>query len=63
MRRPGAPGLRDLVADVDESRDRFRGHPDAGVAIVEYGNVECPFCGQAERSLTAVLHELPAPVH
>jgi hypothetical protein len=42
MHRPGAPVLLDLVADVDESRDHVRGHADAGVTIVEYGDFECP---------------------
>jgi protein-disulfide isomerase len=62
MRRPGAPLLLDLVADVDESRDHVRGLPDAGVTIVEYGDFECPFCGQAEKSLTAALQQLPTQV-
>jgi protein-disulfide isomerase len=29
---------------------------------VEYGDFECPFCGQAEWSLTTVIHELPTQV-
>jgi protein-disulfide isomerase len=46
--------LTDLYVDVDPSRDHIRGPVDAPVTVVEYGDFECPFCGQAE----AVLREL-----
>ncbi|GJF31302.1 Na(+)/H(+) antiporter NhaA 2 [Kitasatospora sp. NE20-6] len=43
-----AEGIIDLAASVDLDRDHVRGPADALVTVVEYGDFECPYCGQAE---------------
>jgi Na+/H+ antiporter NhaA len=49
--------LVDLDVDVDPERDHIRGPLDAPVTIVEYGDFECPYCGQAEGVMRELLRE------
>ncbi len=50
-----AEDILDLSDDVDPARDHIRGAPHAPVTLVEYGDFECPYCGQAESVIRELL--------
>ncbi len=50
-----ADSIVDLVVPVDAERDHIRGAADAAVTLVEYGDLECPYCGQAEMVIRDLL--------
>lgn len=55
-----APPLIDLADPVDPEIDHIRGPDDAPVTLVEYGDFECPYCGQAEPAIRSLLREFGA---
>jgi Na+/H+ antiporter NhaA len=52
-----AEDILDLGWDVDPERDHVRGSEDAPVTLVEYGDFQCPYCGQAEQVIRELLAE------
>jgi Na+/H+ antiporter NhaA len=47
--------ITDLAVPVDPDRDHLRGPRESPVTIVEYGDFECPYCGQAEPAVRELL--------
>ncbi len=57
-----AEELLDLANDVDPGRDHIRGPDDAPVTLLEYGDFECPYCGQAEQTIRELLAAMGSDV-
>lgn len=52
-----ATPLLDLHTEVDPEHDHVRGSADAMVTLVEYGDLECPYCGRAESVVRELLKD------
>jgi Na+/H+ antiporter NhaA len=50
-----AEDILDLTDQVDPGRDHIRGPDEAPVTLIEYGDFECSYCGQAERAIRELL--------
>jgi Na+/H+ antiporter NhaA/protein-disulfide isomerase len=47
----------DLAVAVDSERDHIRGPAQAAVTLLEYGDLQCPYCGQAESVIRELLSD------
>jgi Na+/H+ antiporter NhaA len=50
-----ATDILDLSEDPDPERDHIRGPEQAPVTLLEYGDFQCPYCGQAEQVIRELL--------
>jgi protein-disulfide isomerase len=60
---PAAPAAQDtaaqdaLIPDVDPARDHIRGNANADVAVIEYSDLECPFCKRVHPTLEQLISQ------
>lgn len=59
--QPTPSANADAVAPVNDA-DHIRGDADASITIVEYSDIECPFCSQFHNTMKQVLAEYDGQV-
>jgi Na+/H+ antiporter NhaA len=47
--------IQDLIPAVDPDRDHIRGPRRSAITVIEFGDFECPYCGQAETTVRELL--------
>jgi Na+/H+ antiporter NhaA len=52
-----APAIVDLAEPVDADLDHIRGPKRSPVTLLEYGDLECPYCGKAEPVVRELLRD------
>lgn len=57
-----APDVKIAFRPVDAARDHVRGPENAKVTLIEYSDLECPFCKRFHPTLLAALQEYPNDV-
>ena len=50
--------IQDLVPEVDPAYDHIRGPAHAPITVIEFGDFECPYCGQAEPVVRELLNDV-----
>ncbi|MBV9922321.1 MAG: Na+/H+ antiporter NhaA, partial [Pseudonocardia sp.] len=50
--------IQDLVPEVDPDHDHVRGPMSARITVIEFGDFECPYCGQAEPAVRELLADV-----
>lgn len=50
--------IQDLILEVDVENDHIRGDPDAPITVIEFGDFQCPDCGQAEPIVRQLLEDV-----
>ena len=49
--------IQDLTPPVDPELDHIRGPKQSLVSVIEFGDFECPYCGQAEPAVREILQD------
>lgn len=53
--------IQDLILEVDPECAHIRGSVNASITVIEFGEFECPYCGQAESVARKLLADTDLP--